>query len=472
MLTLITFILNSLVNFGIGLGIAYFLGAQEFGVYALASAAGVVLQTLLFEWLRLSTNRFFGEAQNEADPGILATLNRGTGLIAIALSGIALVLYLVGGLGGTSAIIAAMAPLVAIAGGLFDYRSALARARFQHKRYAMLVIVKNAAASVLMLGAAYVFARADVVLAGLCLSALAGVAVSSRFYLGEGTEGHGHRPDLLGQFARYAAPLIIANLMFLAMMLLMRSGVAMYYGLAESGRYSLALDIGLKLVATIGSGLDLVLFQLAVKAEAEHGAEAARAQLSRSIGLVVAALLPTSVGLWLALPSFEALFVSPSYRGTFETGVTALLPGLFAYALIQYAINPLFQIARRTLPVIASAAVSLAAGLAALALLPVQGSLAGALATSVGFVAGLVVIIAIAAKVAPVAVPWGMLARSGAATAAMVLAVLPLRALEPGMMTLGLTACAGATVYGLLGVMLNIGDCRALLMRRLRPAAA
>ncbi len=472
MLTLITFTFNAAANFALGLGVAYYIGAAEFGTYALAVAAGSVLQTLLFEWLRLSTNRFYGEKQAAADPGLLPTLNRGTGALAVLLSIAAVVLYLSGGGLGASALVAAMAPLVALSNGLFDYRAALARAGFHSRRYAALVILRNVAAIVLMLGAALMWCRADVVLFGLCLSALASVAISARFFQLPKDTAAVPRSALLGQFARYAAPLIVANLMFLALMLMVRSGVALHHGIAESGRYSLALDIGLKLVATIGSGLDIVLFQLAVRAESERGAAAAQEQLGRNIAVLLAVLVPATLGIWLALPAFEAVFVGASYQGAFARYLTLLLPGLFAFALIQYAINPLFQIARRTTPVIVSALVSLAVTAAALLFVPGTDGSHGALATSAGFTAGLVVMIGLAARLAPVRVPWGEIGRVLVAGLVMTMALLPLRGHNPGVAELLMLAGCGAAIYGALALVLDIAGLRTLVLARLRPAAA
>lgn len=470
MLTLATFAFNAIANFALGLGVAYLLGAEEFGAYALAAAAGTVLQTLFFEWLRLSANRFYGEKQVANDPGIISTLNRGTGAIAALMSCVALAIYASGGVMGVAAVIAAMAPLVAISGGLFDYRTALARAGFQHKRYAALVILKNVAAIILMFGAAYYWHRADLVLFGLCLSALIGVALSAPFFQEQSTEVGTARVALLRQFMGYAAPLIIANMIFLANMFLVRSGVALHHGIAESGRYSLSLDIGLKLVATIGSGLDILLFQLAVRAEAEGGAAAAQDQLARNIVAMFAVVLPACIGLWLVLPSFEALFVSPSYCGAFAQNLTLLIPGLFAYAMIQYAINPLFQIARKTTPVVFSALVSLAVTIAVLLLVPGSDGSHGAMATTAGFIAGLVVMIGLAWRIAPISVPWGDCAKALIAVLGMALAVLPLRGQPPGAVNLAISGITGMLIYAGLCLALDIGGCRRALLGRLRPA--
>lgn len=470
MLTLITFTFNAAANFALGLGVAYYIGAQEFGTYALAVAAGSVLQTLFFEWLRLSTNRFYGEKQAGADPGILSTLNRGTGAIAIILSIAALGLYFGGARLGAILLVVAMAPLIAISNGLFDYRAALARAEFKNRRYAALVIFKNLAAIALMLGSALYWCRADAVLFGLCLSSLAAVAISSRFFQEPAPAGAAPRKDLVRQFMVYSAPLIIANLIFLANMFMARSGVALQHGIAESGRYSLALDIGLKLVATIGSGLDIVLFQLAVRAESTEGKAAAHAQLARNIVVLLAVIAPACLGIWLALPSFEAVFVGASYRGAFSESMTLLLPGLFAYALIQYAINPLFQIAQKTQPVVLSALVSLGVTAGVLFLTPGSDGAHGAIATSAGFIAGLVVMLVLAWRVTPIAVPWIEIGKVLIAALAMVAAVLPLRGRAPGVVELIEIAVAGGAVYGALAFALNIGALRQQVMGRLRPA--
>lgn len=471
MLMIITFGLNALINFALGLGVAYYLGAAEFGVFALAVAGGAVLQTVIFEWLRMAANRYYGEKQAAENPAILATLNLATGLAAIVLSVTGVILYFTGASLGLSATVAAMAPLTAISGGLFDYRCAVARAAFDMQRYARTVIVKNVAALVLMLGGAWWFCRADMVLIGLCLSALSGVAATARFGREKDRTGL-FDAALLGRFALYSAPMVVSSLVFQLNMFMTRSTVAVHYGLSESGRYSLALDIGLKLVATIGSALDILLFQLAVRAEAEKDASAARAQLSRNLAIVTAVLLPLCVGFWMILPSFEALFVGASYAQAYSSYTLHLLPGLFAFGLAFYAINPIFQIAQKTWPVLVSAAANILVAAAVLFLIPGTSGRHGANATSAGFIAATLLMILLASRLAPIRVPWTDLARTAAATLALALALLPLRSLPPGFTTLLLSCVAGGLAYGFVAVALDIAGLRGLIRARLRPAAA
>ena len=69
----------------------------------------------------------------------------------------------------------------------------------------------------------------------------------------------------------------------------------------------------------------------------------------------MAVLLPACLGVWLTLPSIEALIVPGAYRGPFRHFLTLMLPGLFAMTYALFAINPIFQIANRTAPIIAAA---------------------------------------------------------------------------------------------------------------------
>ena len=54
MAVIAAFILNAGLNFVLGLLIAKLLGPADFGRFALATTGAIVLNTVLFEWLRLS----------------------------------------------------------------------------------------------------------------------------------------------------------------------------------------------------------------------------------------------------------------------------------------------------------------------------------------------------------------------------------------------------------------------------------
>jgi O-antigen/teichoic acid export membrane protein len=181
----------------------------------------------------------------------------------------------------------------------------------------------------------------------------------------------------------------------------------------------------------------------------------------------VALLLPLAAGYWLAMPAFEALVVPASYRGSFAIYSTILIPALFAFALIQYALNPVFQLKRRTGPVVLAAFVALAVNAALLAILPERAGPQGvAIGQLAGLAAAALLFTIMAVRQGGLRLPWRDIGLAGLATAAMVLALLPLRSLDPPALALGLVTIGGAGIYAAIAYALDMAGLRVLLRAR------
>ena len=485
MAVIAAFVLNAGLNFILGIAIARMLGPADFGRFALATAGAVVLNTILFEWLRLSATRFYSARVREAEPWIRRGLDRAYMVIALALFAAA---ALCAGLGIAvnptpegRLVMTAGTMVAAIGIGLFDYHAALARARFIGSAYLRLVVWKNVLAFVLMAGTAWLFPQPVWVLIAGGLSQFLAV-LPMRKVLGDEALGHapasahGQLRKTLRLFAAYGLPLIAANAVYQIMPFLNRAAIASTAGFAEAGYFALAADLGSRAFSTLGAALDLLLFQIAVQAEEHHGREAAETQVTRNIAIVVALLLPCAAGYWAVTPALQALIVPEEFRGPFADYTDLLIPGLFCLSIMNFALNPIFQIRRRTSPVVAAALVGLAVNAAGLVLLPrMMGPQGVAVAQTLGLVAA-VAILGLRALTGGerLRLPGRDLALTAAACFAMVLAVLPFRGLEPA---LALPACiaAGMLVYGALVWFLDIAGLRSAVRqrfpKRLRAAA-
>ncbi|MCG5247220.1 lipopolysaccharide biosynthesis protein [Methylorubrum extorquens] len=485
MAVIAAFVLNAGLNFILGIAIARMLGPADFGRFALATAGAVVLNTILFEWLRLSATRFYSARVREAEPWIRQGLDRAYWVIALALFATA---ALCAGLGiGVNPtpegrlVMTASTMVAAIGIGLFDYHAALARARFIGSAYLRLVVWKNVLAFVLMAGTAWLFPQPVWVLIAGGLSQFLAV-LPMRKILGDGLLGHApaFTPDrarkTLRLFAAYGLPLIAANAVYQIMPFLNRAAIAGTAGFAEAGYFALAADLGSRAFSTLGAALDLLLFQIAVQAEEHHGREAAETQVARNIAIVVALLLPCAAGYWAVTPALQALIVPEEFRGPFADYTDLLIPGLFCLSIMNFALNPIFQIRRRTSPVVAAALIGLAVNAVGLVLLPrMMGPQGVAVAQTLGLVAAVAVLgLRALTGIERLRLPSRDLALTAAACLAMVLAVLPFRGLEPA---LALPACiaAGMLVYGALVWFLDIAGLRSAVRQRFPkrlPAAA
>ena len=182
------------------------------------------------------------------------------------------------------------------------------------------------------------------------------------------------------------------------------------------------------------------------------------------MGLVVAILAPVVLGSWLIIPSFERLLVPESFRGPFQHYFTLVAPGFFAWGLINYAVNPAFQLAHRLTPLLIGALVAVVANLATISLLPMSADASlVALAQSAGAIAGLCALSAMLAWLEPNWPKPRDLIVTLTACAAMVAVDLPLRSLAPGAMTMLLQIALGASAYVATAAALDLAGLRSLL---------
>lgn len=441
------FLSNTLFNFVIGLLLARYLGPDEYGLFALAMSAAVMVQTLGFDWARLAAARFYSERIRSNQPALRATLDIALLVLAVILVLAAAGLLLSGVTVTLSPGLAALALGVAIANGFFDYSAALLRARFRDDLYVWLITGKNVSSVLLTVAGAYWFGSARAALLGVILSLLGTVVIlRSRF-----ADPAAARtiPDrrLAGTLFRYALPIVLANVFYQSIPLVDRVLIARSFGLAESGQFSFAYDVGVRIVAAVGSMLDVLLFQIAVEADEIHGTEHGRRQIGRNMGIVFAVLMPACAGLWLVLPSFEALVVPSEFRGPFAFYLALLLPGLFCYGLIFFALHPLFQIEKKTAPLVVVAMGASLVNLIAVTSLPhAQGSFPGGQVLALS--AGVVALVAWAGVLRPFWPAPRDLISALAATAVMLLAAGQCaRWAEPGIALLLMQVSVGAAVY-------------------------
>jgi O-antigen/teichoic acid export membrane protein len=458
---LLAFLANACVNFVIGLLIAKFLGPEEYGRFALAFAIATVAQTALYDWLRLAATRFYSGRAPETLPFVRGTLAACFFAVTGGLFVAATLFALMGPRLEFDNQLILLALLTATANGLFDYYTALARARFDDGAYSRLMLVKNFLALVFIGGGAFVFRSAGVALAGGVASLMTTV-VLARAALRDPEADIGKAQSARARdFLSYSAPIVAALLLYQAIPLASRAIVAIVYDFAETGQFSLSYDIGFRAVLAFGTALDVLLFQIAVDARETQGADRAREQVAANMGIVFAILAPACVGLWIVMPSVEALLVPGQFRGPFGHYLGLLLPGLFAMALITFGLNPVFQIEKRTAPLVYAAVAAVVFAIGLLLALPWGADASNlAIAQTGGWLASLAVTIVCALRVDPVWPSFRDLALASIGTLTMYLVLSPLRSLPPGVATLLSQIGAGVLVYGLFVAIFDIARLR------------
>jgi len=450
-------IFNLLVNFFIGLVVAAFLGPESFGRFAVALGAGSLVQALFFGWLRLAAARFYSETTRTSRPDLRASLDAAFWTLGATSLALGVIGVLAAPLTGLDRDLVFWAFAFCACNGAFEYQLALLRARFDDRAYALLIFAKNILSLALTAGVAWATASPGLTLAGTAMSvALATLLLRARLKDPQARQAQSSIATIRETLS-YALPLSFSLILFALIPLANRALGARFSDFAEAGQLALAQDVGLKLVLTIGTAMDQLLFQLAVREHETGGRSSGQAQVASNMTLMAALFLPALVGTWLVLPSFEVLIIPEEFRGDFASALTILLPGLVCYGLMTFALAPAFQIAQRTWPVIAASASACVADALLLAFLPPTWDVDMlALAQSGALICGFVTLLALSPLAKPIwPQPQDMIGIM-IATAAMTGFVWPLRNMTPGLTALVMQATLGGLVYALVLIAFDV----------------
>jgi O-antigen/teichoic acid export membrane protein len=165
--------------------------------------------------------------------------------------------------------------------------------------------------------------------------------------------------------------------------------------------------------------------------------------------------------------------VPEAFRGPFAAYAGLMIPGFFCLAMMNFALNPIFQIRRRTRPVIAAAIVGLGVNAVGLWLLPPHlGPEGVAIAQTLGLSAATLLLALRALTGADrLSLPWWDILAAGIASLAMALCLMPLRHIEPAR-CLALSIPLGIVVYGVLVWLFDIAGLRGHAEARLSQLTA
>lgn len=454
------FLASALIQFVLGLVVAWLLGPAEFGYYALALAGAVLMQTFIFEWLRLAATRFH---HAEAGRAFASVLLRWFAGIAAALLILALAVAV---FGGERRLLYVFALLTAIATGFADLRAAMLRAEFRGSAYALFLALRNGLALLLLPMASALTGRADVALGAFFFSiVLASGVLEGRLRGQQDAVPPTTAPvPSASALARYSMPIVGTNLVYLGLFFLIRAAIAWAGGIAASGQASLALDVTLKLFTTAGTAFDLLFFQLAVRDERERGEAAGRMRVRENFERLLVLIMPMAVGLAFVVARIEPFVVAPAFRGAFSAFVLAAVPGIAAYALIQYGLHPVYQLRQDTGRLMAAALGGGLAGCAALGIALLTGAPLAFMmvGTILAAMAGAAAVLSrgLGAGFMPGGPFWLRLA---AALAAMSMCLWGLSRLGDGPVVLVAMLVAGAASYALAAWIADLGRIRALL---------
>ncbi|MBV9975356.1 MAG: hypothetical protein JO105_08185 [Hyphomicrobiales bacterium] len=441
------FALNALLNLGLALALAWALPASAYGAFTVYFAAALLLGNLAYDWVRLSAMRFYTPVVRLKEPSLRATLD----IAFFASTGLAFVLGTIFSICGflpesSPESLGALVVLTA-ANAAFEYWTALCRARFDARRYAVMVVAR----SIFTFGFAVPVALISQSFVATCC-ALAAAILPSIVYGMMRLKDVRARPILASlsfakRFARYAAPMVIAEGCYLLIAVLNRTFLARGASLAETGAYAITFDLAFRALAVTASVGDAVLFPRLVANLHRQGMARTREDIARNIAVMLLVLAPAALGFALVAEPLAQLLLAEHFRDVFARYAPVAVAAGFAYTAQAFVLRPVFQVELRTGDISLAAIMAVATDLAVLLLLPTDELLAAALAHLCGMGVGLALVLRRAIVSRLIDWPLRDLGKIAAACVLLVASIVPLRFAGHELLTLVARAVVGFLVY-------------------------
>jgi O-antigen/teichoic acid export membrane protein len=331
------------------------LDPHDFGSYALVSATALMLNAVLFEWLRIVAARTLYDPASDTkiDPA------KADAILAVIMPMIALLL-IGGGLlwaiglpaaGGQAEWIPLIA-LFALSEMALAMVNIISRVRLEAWQFFQSMVVRSALAIALSLVLVLVFDLGALgIIAGTVTAQLvtaAVIIVRSPVWRGLrlGRRSRASR-DSIREVLTLGAPLIISIGLTYGVGIADRYILSATLGTEAVGYYAAAADVLQKTLGFIMLAINITAYPALVRAYEDRGAEAARQLLEDNFVMQMALGLPVVAACIVIAPGLANLFLGPTFR---EEGAL-LLPWIAAGALMRllvtYHLLMIFQLMRR-----------------------------------------------------------------------------------------------------------------------------
>jgi O-antigen/teichoic acid export membrane protein len=314
--------------------------------------------------------------------------------------------------------------------------------------------------------------------AGILIGSAAGgfaVAIVDLPRLRQRLRGGTFDPALQRQLLRFGTPMALSYFFEYITASSDRLLIEHFLGASAVGIYAVSYSLANRAISAVFMVLTMSAYPLLIRRNEREGPAGARAQAANNVRLLLTFGLPALGGFIVLASRMANLLVGPSYAPEAIRLMPLLAIGLFFFNLRMHYFAHALQLAHRTGQSLTSAIPAAVLNVACNAvLLPRMGVMAAAWANLAAYVLGLAISIVQANRVFPMPFPMRTAASALGATLVMcaLLWVLPF---PGGAVGLACQVVVGVAAYGVLALVLDIGEARretTALAARLRARSA
>ncbi len=453
---------------------SHLLNPVEYGRYALVIATVMLLNALLFQWLRLATTRYLPGSK---DPAALKnTLMTSNNALIAMLGVIALAACLLPIHHEWKMLILPCWAMLSVQ-TVYELCGEYLRTMMRPWQFMIQQVCRSI--GFVGLGAVGIFFGAGwwSLPIGLTVGMAVAVALAYRRDW-RGTRWTIDR-ETFRQTCYYGIPLSATVALAVVIFSSDRFLIAWFMGEGAAGQYSVAVDFTAQTLTLLLMVVSLAVFPMAVRAWEQEGPDGAREKMRSNAALLMAVGVPSVIGLSLLAPGISHCFLGKDFRSAAAGIIPLIALGSFLAGLKAYHFDSAFQFVHRTIYqvwiVLVAAVVNIVLNLIAI---PRWGINGAAVASVLAYLVSIALTVIVGRRHFKVPLPLWTAAQVLTAGAVMAVVLYPLRS-HVGRTAVCGSIVLGACVYAAVLIGCNFMGLRDALRRRMgkpmrqsTPAAA
>lgn len=461
------FLIPASIGFLTFTALTHLLDPYQYGLYSTAVNFAFFASSFFFAWVRFSVGRY--EAENQGPISL-----RFWSLCFAAMVPLAAVTYVaisIAGFASRDVLLGVFA--LSCSQSLFEMSQEFRRARRQSRQFAVHNILRSALGLSVVLLLALYSGNGLYLLFGLSASFLIAAAhnLFRNFRTAQLALPASHD---VWTVVSYGFGLAISGLVFSSVALISRLMVANMAGLSSAGPYNASLDLAGQIGGIVAMSVYSVIAPTIIRAHAMSDAEEVKRKFKQGGELLVAVVIPATVGLVLVAKPLTTLLTGAAFHDTLPQLLPLAVVGVAIWNLTHYYLHIAFQITSKPfMQVVAGIVQVCLVVVLTYGLILIEGVRGAAWAFIIANAITAILTFWLARTVFPIPIPYTALTKVIFGTAVMACSVYAVDGLVSStLVQLLVSVVTGAAVYVLLAVILDLCGCRATLARLLQRIRA
>ncbi|MBP3950069.1 oligosaccharide flippase family protein [Bacillus suaedae] len=442
------------------------LTPEQYGVYAIVFAMAAVVNSVMFEWLRLSLLRFYPKYGHS--PQVIETVKLSFMAIMVVTAIFSLLIFAFYG-EQFSAVSIGFILLLSWSQSWANMNLSLARAELAPKKYGVIAFSRATLGFLFGTILIYLGFGEQGLLAGLIIGFWLALILPTIKTWGLSLNVKAFDKSLLKEFASYGTPLTLTLLLGVIIHNSDRLIIDHLLSKAETGIYASTYDLTEQSIFTLMMIINLAAFPIAMKMMEEKGEKAAYDQVKKNISLLFFIALPAAGAFIVLGPNIISVLLGEGFQNQGLLLVPFIVVGALLKGFKLYCVDIMFHIQRKTklqiIPVVIAAIVNIVLNFM---LIPQYGIEGAAFATVTAYLVAVIsgwLIVHFQIHSIPIA--YMELTKIAIATGFMCFVLSLLRGYS-GWQMLIIQVVVGLGVYVIACLLLNILSVRDQVLRRLK----